>query len=220
MACFEELSTISIYSPWSRLRGHSVRFSTYLSRSLRRTQHTTHEGQIVKAICAGQNLAVFEGTFEVLREEGAIVEEAVSDDEEGKQGEDGVGRSFDEKGVLHGRTEGGTKAVDVHVGVKACTVVNDEVMTVHQLCPCRFCRPGLGRRLATGSQKNSRFEQHCTLQIVIKRLQSNFKSKQAPRLEIRLRLSLSVHTVTLRVCVVCLKVIAQVPSGAIHELLG
>ena len=86
--------------------------STYLTRSLRRTQHTAHEAQIVKAICAGQNLAVLENTFEVLREEGAVVEEAASDDEEDTQGENGVGRSFDEKVVLHD----GAEVVNVHVG--------------------------------------------------------------------------------------------------------
>jgi hypothetical protein len=59
---------------------------------------------------------VLENTFEVLQEEGAIVEEAVSDDEEGKQGEDGVGRSFDEKVMLHGGAEDGAKVVNVHVG--------------------------------------------------------------------------------------------------------
>ncbi|KAH0826681.1 hypothetical protein J3R83DRAFT_5069 [Lanmaoa asiatica] len=92
--------------------------STYLTRSLRRTQHIAHEGQIVKAICAGQNLAVLESTFEVLREEGAIVEEAVSDDEEGRKGEDGVGRSFDEKAVLHGRDEGRAEVVNGVHGVE------------------------------------------------------------------------------------------------------
>jgi hypothetical protein len=60
---------------------------------------------------------VLENTFEVLREEGAIVEEAVSDEEEeDKQGENGVGRSFDEKVVLHGGAEGGAEMVNVHVG--------------------------------------------------------------------------------------------------------
>ncbi|KAF9235542.1 rab-GTPase-TBC domain-containing protein [Melanogaster broomeanus] len=66
--------------------------STYLTRSLRRSQHISHEGQIVKAICAGQNLAVLESTFEVLRDGGAIVEEAVSDDEEGEEGRRGCWR--------------------------------------------------------------------------------------------------------------------------------
>jgi len=91
--------------------------STYLTRSLRRTQHIAHEGQIVRAICAGQNLAVLESTFEVLREDGAIVEEAVSDDEESGKGEDGMmGKSFDEKVVLHGRHEGEPEVEPVHVG--------------------------------------------------------------------------------------------------------
>lgn len=90
--------------------------STYLTRSLRRTQHIAHEGQIIRAICAGQNLAVLESTFEVLQEEGAIAEEAVSDDEEERKEEDGVGRSFDEKVVLHGGDEGRAEVVNVHVG--------------------------------------------------------------------------------------------------------
>lgn len=90
--------------------------STYLTRSLRRTQHIAHEGQIVRAICAGQNLAVLESTFEVLREEGAIVEEAVSDDEEGGKVEEGVVKSFDEKVVLRGGDEDRAEVVNVHVG--------------------------------------------------------------------------------------------------------
>ncbi|KAF8840538.1 hypothetical protein BDN67DRAFT_1069186 [Paxillus ammoniavirescens] len=97
--------------------------STYLTRSLRSAQHISHETQIVKAICAGQNLAVLEQTFEVLREEGAIVEEAVSDDEEGEGekgvvgGEGGAGKSFDEKVGLHlGERKTGLDLVDVHVG--------------------------------------------------------------------------------------------------------
>lgn len=58
---------------------------------------------------------MLESTFEVLREEGAIVEEAASDDEEDKPGEGGIGRSFDEKVVVHGGTEGGAEVVNVHV---------------------------------------------------------------------------------------------------------
>ena len=56
-----------------------------------------------------------ESTFEILQDEGAFVEEAVSDDEEVGKGEDGVGRSLDEKVVLHSGAEG-TEVVDVHVG--------------------------------------------------------------------------------------------------------
>ncbi|KAF9225696.1 hypothetical protein BS17DRAFT_729751 [Gyrodon lividus] len=98
--------------------------STYLTRSLRRAQHTSHEGQIVKAICTGQNLAVLERTFEALREEGAVVEEAVSDDEDGEEeekrmfeGEEGgAGRSFDEKVGLHpGERGAAVDVVGVHV---------------------------------------------------------------------------------------------------------
>ena len=52
-----------------------------MTRSLRRTLHARHEGQLVKAIAASQNLAVAEETWLVLREQGAMVEEAESDDE-------------------------------------------------------------------------------------------------------------------------------------------
>ena len=49
--------------------------STFLTRSFRRTLHTHHEGQIVKAISAGENLAVTERSWLVLREQGAMIEE-------------------------------------------------------------------------------------------------------------------------------------------------
>ncbi|KIJ62130.1 hypothetical protein HYDPIDRAFT_189201 [Hydnomerulius pinastri MD-312] len=97
----------------------------YLTRSLRRTLHTSHEGQIVKSICAGQNLAALEATWEVLREEGCIVEEAVSDDEDGEEfgefeggkgGEGGEGKSFDEKVALRGGVGGAVEVVGVDVG--------------------------------------------------------------------------------------------------------
>lgn len=77
--------------------------SNFLERSLRRTLHTKHEGQIVKAISAGQNLAVAERTWLIMREQGAIIEEAVDEDEDDDagEGEKGVPLSFDEKVALH-----------------------------------------------------------------------------------------------------------------------
>lgn len=67
--------------------------SSFLARSLRRTLHAHHESQLVKAIAASENLAVAERTWAVLREEGAILEDAASDDE------DGDGDGADEKGL-------------------------------------------------------------------------------------------------------------------------
>ncbi|PIL23200.1 hypothetical protein GSI_14509 [Ganoderma sinense ZZ0214-1] len=55
--------------------------STFVSRSLRRTLHARHEGQIVKAISQGQNLAVAESTWAVIREQGMVIEEPLSGDE-------------------------------------------------------------------------------------------------------------------------------------------
>lgn len=62
----------------------------FLSRSFRRTLHARHEGQLVKAISASQNLDVADRTWLVLREQGAIVEEAV-DEDEGDAGEKDIG---------------------------------------------------------------------------------------------------------------------------------
>lgn len=57
--------------------------STFLSRSFRRTLHQHHESQLIKAISASENLAVAERTWAVLRDEGALVEEAIDDGSDG-----------------------------------------------------------------------------------------------------------------------------------------
>ena len=86
--------------------------STFVTRSLRRTLHARHEGQIVKAISQGQNLAVAEGTWAIIREQGMVIEEPLSGDEsEGEGGEklgldlgervEGQPASFNEKVELH-----------------------------------------------------------------------------------------------------------------------
>lgn len=80
--------------------------SAFLSRSLRRLLHSLHEGMIIKNLSAGQNLEVSrlanpqwnrqlivslqvaDKTWAIIREEGAVVEEALEDDD---------GRSFLEK---------------------------------------------------------------------------------------------------------------------------
>ncbi|KJA17616.1 hypothetical protein HYPSUDRAFT_46248 [Hypholoma sublateritium FD-334 SS-4] len=70
--------------------------TSFLSRSFRRTLHTQQEGKIVKNISAGQNLEVKDRTWDILREEGAIIEEAVDDDDDETDDEGGP-QSFDEK---------------------------------------------------------------------------------------------------------------------------
>ncbi|KAI0641370.1 hypothetical protein C8Q79DRAFT_990403 [Trametes meyenii] len=85
--------------------------STFVTRSLRRTLHAHHEGQIVKAISQGQNLAVVDSSWDVIREQGAIVEEPLEDGEDEDVGEklglelgervQGEPASFNEKGPLH-----------------------------------------------------------------------------------------------------------------------
>ncbi|KAI1785956.1 hypothetical protein LXA43DRAFT_1035560 [Ganoderma leucocontextum] len=109
--------------------------STFVTRSLRRTLHARHEGQIVKAISQGQNLAIAERTWAVVREQGMVIEEPVSGDEgeDGEEGEklgldlgervEGQPASFDEKVGLHhevafaddSATEAGEDVVDISV---------------------------------------------------------------------------------------------------------
>lgn len=69
--------------------------SPFLTHSFRRTLHAKHEGQVIKAMCAAQNSKVFEGSYFVFREQGAIIEEA-DDEEDG----DGEPESFNEKDGL------------------------------------------------------------------------------------------------------------------------
>ncbi|KAF7323021.1 hypothetical protein HMN09_00081900 [Mycena chlorophos] len=64
--------------------------SSFLARSLRRTVHAQHEGRIVRALSAGQNLDIRESSWLILREQGMVVEEAL----------DGEGGEYDEKNVV------------------------------------------------------------------------------------------------------------------------
>ncbi|KIM35684.1 hypothetical protein M413DRAFT_326838 [Hebeloma cylindrosporum] len=72
--------------------------ASFLSRSFRRTLHGQHEGKLIKNISAGQNLEVKDRTWDVLREQGAMIEEAADDDDgDSNTEEEGEPRSFDEK---------------------------------------------------------------------------------------------------------------------------
>ncbi|KDR79882.1 hypothetical protein GALMADRAFT_61975 [Galerina marginata CBS 339.88] len=74
--------------------------TSFLSRSFRRTLHIQQEGKIIKNISAGQNLEVKDRTWDVLREEGAIIEEEAEEDDDDDTEEEGGPQSFDEKVVL------------------------------------------------------------------------------------------------------------------------
>ncbi|EMD32317.1 hypothetical protein CERSUDRAFT_119016 [Gelatoporia subvermispora B] len=95
--------------------------SNFLERSFRRTLHVKHEGQILKAISAGQNLTIAERTWLFMREQGADIEEALEDDEDGgadqgaeeAEAEKGVPMSFDEKVLLPVAREGQGREGDV-----------------------------------------------------------------------------------------------------------
>jgi len=95
--------------------------STFLSRSLRKLLHSFHEGMIIKNLSAGQNLEVAGKTWEILREEGAVIEEVLEDDgyleekvvETTTSPNDAIaGTSFNEKSNgLYGRQ---ADVVDIH----------------------------------------------------------------------------------------------------------
>lgn len=92
--------------------------SSLLARSFRRTLHAHHEAQLVKALAASENRAVVERTWLVLREEGAVVEEA-DDDDDGPDGEEKVGEKeqlglgLSEKVGLHVAQEDADGVVDL-----------------------------------------------------------------------------------------------------------
>ena len=82
--------------------------------ALRTAAHTAHERALVKALAAGQNLAVGDVAHAQLRAAGALVEEATSDDE----AEGGEELVLDEKEALASSTAmiGKTEPADVVVG--------------------------------------------------------------------------------------------------------
>ena len=59
--------------------------SSFVTRSLRRSLHARHEGQLVKAISASENLAVADAAWRVLREQGAMLEEALDGEDDGEE---------------------------------------------------------------------------------------------------------------------------------------
>lgn len=72
----------------------------YLVRTLRTAAHTSHERALVKALATGQNLAVTDAAHEQLRAAGALMEEALDEDEDND-----VGANVDsEKVVLDEKT--------------------------------------------------------------------------------------------------------------------
>ncbi|KAL4242308.1 Vam6/VPS39/TRAP1 family protein [Abortiporus biennis] len=98
--------------------------STFLTRSFRRTLHTRHELLLVKGITFSENMAVSDKTWTILREEGAIVEEAVDDEDGDVEGEkleekmvvdgglaEGLGLELNEKAAIHAAND----VVDIEV---------------------------------------------------------------------------------------------------------
>ncbi|EJD51169.1 hypothetical protein AURDEDRAFT_99287 [Auricularia subglabra TFB-10046 SS5] len=59
-----------------------AKLSSFLSRSLRRTLHARHEGMIIKAIAAGQNLEATDAAYVHTLAQGALIEEVNPDEDE------------------------------------------------------------------------------------------------------------------------------------------
>ncbi|KAL1739413.1 hypothetical protein HDZ31DRAFT_49439, partial [Schizophyllum fasciatum] len=107
--------------------------STFLTRSFRRTLHARHEGKLVKAISAGQNLAVKDRSWHVIRERGALVEEA--GDEGGGEAE---GEIVDEKAALEGQVvneKGALAETDEQVLLSGTEWTGPQTMDVHVSIP-------------------------------------------------------------------------------------
>lgn len=79
--------------------------ASFLSRSFRRTQHAKNEGQIIKAISSGQNVEVVEQSYLVIREQGAVIEEAAEEDDIEDE------KAFSEKVGLHSEDDGSAVVV-------------------------------------------------------------------------------------------------------------
>ncbi|KAI9509282.1 hypothetical protein F5148DRAFT_1148443 [Russula earlei] len=92
--------------------------SLYLVRALRIAAHAAHERALVKALATGQNLAVTDAAHAQLRAAGALIEEAVDEDEDDGVAEvDGGGEGdlvLDEKAAL-GSGVPASMAVDLPV---------------------------------------------------------------------------------------------------------
>jgi len=132
----DELETLSVVpSDWP-----VNAMSIFLSGSLRRLLHSLHEGTIVKNLSAGQNLEVADQTWAIIREEGAVVEEALEDGDDRssieKVGEKDevttsptdamVGTSFNEKsGSMDGR-----QADVVEINPDDCPIKDEDGQSV------------------------------------------------------------------------------------------
>ncbi|KAI0064243.1 hypothetical protein BV25DRAFT_1823215 [Artomyces pyxidatus] len=70
---FDEVDVLELVPPAWPL----PTLSAFLTRSFRRTLHAKHEGLVIKGIAMGQNLVISDETHEVMRSQGALVEEAL-----------------------------------------------------------------------------------------------------------------------------------------------
>lgn len=96
-ASFDPQTVLSTVPPHWPLRTLSL----YLVRTLRTAAHTSHERTLVKGLATGQNLAVTDVAHEQLRAAGALVEEALNEDEGGMTlGTSGEDEVLDEKAAL------------------------------------------------------------------------------------------------------------------------
>jgi hypothetical protein len=102
----------------------------YLVRTLRTAAHTSHERALVKALATGQNLAATDTAHEQLRAAGALVEEALDEDEDDDVGA-GVGGekvALDEKTALPDAPA--SIAVDLPLGEKSERLEDESVDAV------------------------------------------------------------------------------------------
>lgn len=71
--------------------------SSFLARSFRRSLHQRHQAMVVKALCVEENMKVKEEVYPILRDEGMVVEEAGSDEDDEEELDDAMEVVFNEK---------------------------------------------------------------------------------------------------------------------------
>ncbi|KAH9057206.1 hypothetical protein EDB87DRAFT_1578953 [Lactarius vividus] len=113
---FDAPAVLSTLPPHWPLRA----LSPYLVRTLRTAAHTAHECALVKALAAGQNLAVADVAHAQLRAAGALVEEAADEGDEDGGGEELV---LDEKAAL-----ASSQAPTVEIGKTGADTTADVVV--------------------------------------------------------------------------------------------
>ncbi|KAH9018541.1 hypothetical protein EDB85DRAFT_2154432 [Lactarius pseudohatsudake] len=130
---FDAPAVLSTLPPRWPLRA----LSPYLVRTLRTAAHIAHERALVKALAAGQNLAIADVAHAQLRAAGALVEEAADEGDEDGGGEELV---LDEKAALASSQQAPT----VEIGKTGADATADVVVGFVDVGPVEYTNGPVG----------------------------------------------------------------------------